>query len=205
MLMEGAVEYTGPAPVEDSDQTLVCAIQEGDVAAFDSLVLKYRARLFSVIYNITGHREDAADLTQDAFVQAFKSIGHFQKQSSFYTWLYRIGVNLALKHLRKHRLRQIFSFEKISEEAISSDFFDALSSRLGTERTVLLKELRRQLNGALHRLSPKHRTVVILFELEGLSHGEIAAVMGCSEGTVRSRLHYARQELKAYLRKYIGD
>lgn len=203
--MEGTVEVVGRPSAEDGDHGLVCAVQEGDVAAFDSLVLKYRSRLFGVIYNITGHREDAADLTQDAFVQAFRSIRHFRRQASFYTWLYRIGVNLALKHLRKHRLRQLFSFEKINEEAISSDFFDALSSRLGTERTVLLKELRRQLNVALHRLSAKHRTVVILFELEGFSHSEIAAVMGCSEGTVRSRLHYAREELKTYLRKYMGD
>ncbi|HEX2101078.1 MAG TPA: sigma-70 family RNA polymerase sigma factor, partial [Candidatus Synoicihabitans sp.] len=100
----------------DSDWTLVRRVQEGDVAAFDHLVVKYRERVYAVVYNMTANREDASDLTQDAFIKAFQSINRFQGQSSFFTWLYRIAVNSTLTHLRKAKLRTFFSFEKINED-----------------------------------------------------------------------------------------
>ena len=89
----------------DSDMAIVRRVQDGDVAAFDQLVLKYRARVYSVVYNLTSNREDAADLTQDAFIKAFQSINRFQGHCSFFTWLYKIAVNTSLSHLRKNRLR----------------------------------------------------------------------------------------------------
>jgi RNA polymerase sigma-70 factor, ECF subfamily len=187
----------------DADWEVVRKVQAGDVAAFDRLILKYRERVFSVIYNLCANREDAADLTQGTFIKAFQSINRFQGQSSFFTWLYRIGVNATLTHLRKNRLRTFFSFESIAEEDKSSEVIDALTDKTGTERELYVKELQEKLNEALQKLSINHRMVVTLFEIDGLSHNEIAEIMNCSVGTVRSRLHYAKQLLQAELQSYL--
>ncbi len=185
------------------DAILVQRVQGGDVAAFDRLVVKYRERLFSIVYNLTSNREDAADLTQEAFIKAFSSIGRFKGKSSFFTWLYRIAVNTTLSQLKKNRLRRFFSLENINDEASSSEIVEALSVKTRTEKGALVRELQERLNEALQKLSPKHRTVVVLFEIEGLSHQEISEIMNCSVGTVRSRLHYAKQQLQSYLQDYI--
>src|SRR4051812_5565975 len=187
----------------DSDVVIVQQVQAGDVAAFDRLILKYRERVYGVIYHLTSNREDAADLTQDAFIKAFQSINRFQGQSSFFTWLYRIAVNSTLTHLRKHRLRTFFSFEKVNEDdAVSREVLAALTDATGADRETFARELQEKLNEAMHKLSIKHRTVITLFEIDGLSHQEIAEVMECSVGTVRSRLHYAKQLLQAELVSY---
>jgi RNA polymerase sigma-70 factor (ECF subfamily) len=186
----------------DSDVLVVKQVQAGDVAAFDRLILKYRERVYGVIYNMTSNREDAADLTQDSFIKAFQSIHRFQGQSSFFTWLYRIAINSTLTHLRKARLRTFFSFEKINDEDKTSQLINALTDKSGADRELFVKELQEKLNEAMQKLSIKHRTVVTLFEIDGLSHEEIADVMNCSVGTVRSRLHYAKQLLQAELVSY---
>ncbi len=191
----------------DTDRTVVQRVQAGDVAAFDQLILKYRERLYAVVYNMTSNREDTADLVQDAFIKAFQSINRFGGQSSFFTWLYRIAVNSALTHLRKNKLRTFFSLERVDEnDRPSAEVIAALTDDSnGADRETFAKELQEKLNEAMHKLSIKHRTVVTLFEIDGLSHQEIAEVMECSVGTVRSRLHYAKQllqsELQPYLRK----
>lgn len=187
----------------DADWEVVKKVQAGDVAAFDKLILKYRERVYSVIYNLCANREDAADLAQCTFIKAFQSINRFQGQSSFFTWLYRIAVNATLTHLRKNRLRTFFSFEKLTEEDKSSEVINALTDRTGADREAFVKELQEKLNEALQKLSIKHRMVVTLFEIEGLGHNEIAEIMGCSVGTVRSRLHYAKQLLQADLQSYL--
>lgn len=187
----------------DADFVVVKSVQEGDVAAFDKLILKYRARVFGVIYNLTANREDASDLSQDAFIKAFQSINRFQGQSSFFTWLYKIAVNTTLSHLRKNRLRTFFSLEKLHEDGATAQFLDQLTDKSGVERDSYLRELQEKLNESLLKLSIKHRTVITLFEIDGLSHTEIAQIMGCSEGTVRSRLHYAKQFLQGELGKYL--
>ncbi|HVW22048.1 MAG TPA: sigma-70 family RNA polymerase sigma factor [Opitutaceae bacterium] len=186
------------------DLEVVRLVQAGDVAAFDRLIVKYRSRVHAVIYNLTSNREDASDLAQDAFIKAFQSIHRFQGQSSFFTWLYRIAVNSTLSHLRKNRLRSFFSLEKISEnEPVAREVVAALTDKGGAERDAFVRELQDKLNEAMQKLSIKHRTVVTLFEIDGLSHEEIAEIMGCSVGTVRSRLHYAKRLLQAELQPYI--
>lgn len=186
----------------DSDWVIVQQVRAGDVAAFDKLILKYRERVYGIIYNMTSNREDAADLTQDAFIKAFQSIQRFGGQSSFFTWLYRIAVNSTLTHLRKSRLRSFFSFEKIHEDDKSSEVINQLTDKRGADRELFVKELQEKLNEAMQKLSIKHRTVVTLFEIDGLSHEDIAEVMECSVGTVRSRLHYAKQLLQSELQNY---
>ena len=188
----------------DADMVIVHQVQAGDVAAFDQLIEKYRARVYGIVYHMTSNREDAADRTQDAFIKAFQSIHRFGGQSSFFTWLYRIAVYSALSHLRKARLRSFFSLERIdADEPVSKEIIDALTDKTGADRDTYVHELQEKLNDALQKLSIKHRTVVTLFEIDGLSHQEIAEVMKCSVGTVRSRLHYAKQLLQSELQPYI--
>lgn len=188
----------------DADLAVVRQVQAGDVAAFDRLISKYRERVFGIIYHLTSNREDAADLTQDTFIKAFQSIQRFGGQSSFFTWLYRIAVNSTLSHLRKSRLRSFFSLERVdSDEPVSREIIAALTDKTGVDRDSYVRELQEKLNEAMQKLSIKHRTVVTLFEIDGLGHQEIAEVMNCSVGTVRSRLHYAKQLLQAELQPYM--
>lgn len=188
----------------DSDRMIIERVQMGEVAAFDTLILKYRERIYAVVYNMTSNREDAADLTQDIFIKAFQSINRFQGQSSFFTWLYRIAVNSTLTHLRKTRLRTFFSFDRIQEDdPAAAALLNQLTEKMGADREMYVKELQEKLNEAFQKLSIKHRTVVTLFEIDGLSHEEIAQIMECSVGTVRSRLHYAKQLLQAELQPYL--
>lgn len=197
-------DATAEAAVERNDDLdLVARVQAGEVAAFDQLVLKYRERLYSVVYNLVSNREDASDITQDAFIKAFRSIHKFKSRSAFYTWLYRIGVNTAITHLKRHRVRHFFSFDTLDQEAVSGEWVELLASRYKTDKPTLLRELQEKLNEALQKLSLKHRTAVVLHEVEGLSHQEIAEITRTSEGTVRSRLHYAKQQLKASLQNYL--
>ncbi len=199
-LVSSPPEHAAEASV---DWALVQRVQAGDVRAFDVLIQKYRERLFAIIYNLTANREDASDLAQEAFIRAFRSIQRFKGDSSFFTWLYRIAVNASLTHLKRTRMRRFFSFETLSEEVSQSELAEILADKLHADKPTLIKELQEKLNEALQRLSLNHRTVVILFEIEGLSHQEIAQVMDCSEGTVRSRLHYAKQQLQSYLQDYL--
>ena len=187
-----------------SDWLVVQHVQAGDVAAFDQLILKYRERVYAMIYNMTSNREDAADLTQDAFIKAFQSINRFQGQSSFFTWLYRIAINSTLTHIRKNKLRSFFSFDKVHEDAAVSSLINQLTDKQNVQRDVFVSELQERLNEAMQKLSIPHRTVVTLFEIDGLSHEEIAEIMDCSIGTVRSRLHYAKQLLQSELKAYIN-
>ena len=187
----------------DADYVIVQKVQGGDTAAFDQLIRKYRERVFGVVYNLTSNREDTSDLTQDAFIKAFQSINRFNGQSSFFTWLYKIALYTTITHLRRNRLRNFFSLEKLNEEDAGSKILAQIADKNTADRDTYLHELQEKLNEAMQKLSIKHRTVISLFEIDGLSHTEIAQVMGCSEGTVRSRLHYAKQFLQGELSKYL--
>ena len=185
--------------------SLVQRAKNGELPAFDSLILRYRQRLYAVIYNMTMNAEDAADLTHETFVKAFRSLAKFSEKSSFYTWLYRIGVNLTLTHLKRRKIRKFFSFDQASEDGGMSKDLDAVSSTTATSvKKALNNELHEKLNEALSKLSDKHRTIVVLFEIDGLGHKEIAKIMKCTEGTVRSRLFYAKQQLQSYLSEYVN-
>ena len=188
---------------EDPDAALITRVQKGEIAAFTLIVNKYRERLFSIIYNLTSNREDAADLTQEAFIKAFSSIPRFRNKSNFYTWLYRIAINTTLSHLKKNRYKQFFSLEKMDDEFTKSELVEILTAKTNSDKSTLLNELQEKLNEAMQKLSLKHRTVVILHEIEGMSHQEIAQITNSTEGTVRSRLHYAKKELQSYLQDYL--
>ena len=195
-----------PSVLNDANRvvSLVRDAKNGSLEAFDSLTIMYRERLYSVIYNMTFNHDDAADLTQDAFVKAFRSLSKFKEKSSFFTWIYRIGVNLTLTYLKKRKARKFFSFDYFISDGLSNTETEKFSSRESNSiRTTLLNELHEKLNEALLKLSDKHRTIVVLYEIDGLSHREIASIMKCTEGTVRSRLHYAKLQLQSFLSDYL--
>ncbi len=177
--------------------------KEGNRRAFDFFVRKYQRRLFCIIYNMTSNREDAADLLQDVFVKAFRSIASFKGDSRFYTWLYRITVNTTITFLKKVRKQTKLSLEDLNTNESLTSFLATFSDGEKGDQATLLKELQEKLNESLQKLSLNHRTVVVLFEIEGMSHAEIARTLKCSEGTVRSRLHYAKEQLKQLLAEYL--
>ena len=187
----------------DLDWAIVERVQAGNVGAFDQLVQKYREQIFAVIYNMTSNREDASDLTQETFIKAFRAIGRFKGKSSFFTWIYRIAINTAMSFLKKRSRRRYVSYENIDEEAPSAEILERLTSNSRSEKGALISELQEKLNDALQKLSPKHRTVVVLHEIEGLDHAQIAEITRSTAGTVRSRLHYAKQQLQSYLQDYV--
>ncbi len=190
----------------DEVYDLVTLALQGDFSAFDKIMSLYKERLYSVIYNITFNHEDAADLTQETFVKAFRSLSKFKRKSSFFTWIYRIGVNLALSHLKKKKARKFFSFDQITDGVSNNkEISNLATTEKSSVRSTLLNELHEKLNEALSKLSDKHRTIVVLFEIDGLSHKEIATIMKCTEGTVRSRLHYAKLQLQSLLGDYIKN
>lgn len=188
----------------DLDWAIVQRVQNGEVSAFNQLVQKYRQPLFSTIYNMTGNREDATDIAQEVFIKAFQSIKRFRGQASFYTWLYRIAVNSSITFIKRAKKQRFINYETIDETLVSSEILEYFTAKTKTEKGALLKELQEKLNEALQKLSPKHRIVVILHEVEGMNHKEIADITKTSEGTVRSRLHYAKKMLQSFLQEYIG-
>lgn len=208
-LIPGVTDTVGQSdtpltPTErELDWALVQRVQSGEVAAFDRLVRKYRGSLFSIIYNMTGNREDASDITQEVFIKAFQSIKRFRGRAAFFTWLYRIAVNTSITFIKKSKKQRFIHYESIDETMVSGEILEFLTAKTKTEKGALLNELQEKLNDALQKLSPKHRLAIILHEIEGMNHKAIAEIMKTSEGTVRSRLHYAKKQLQVYLKDYL--
>ena len=184
------------------DRTLVAQASRGDLAAYDQLVRRYQTRIYSLAYNMTGNKEDAEDMVQDVFVKAFSSLKSFRGTSSFYTWIYRIAINRTINFLKKRKKKQAVSLNDVDEGVERDPAYVELSARESPVRDASLTELQEKLNKALLTLSEKHRTVVVLHDIQGLPHDEIARMTGCSEGTVRSRLFYARQQLQGELAEF---
>jgi RNA polymerase sigma-70 factor (ECF subfamily) len=185
------------------DETLVARVQAGDSTAFDLLVQRYKERLYATVYHMTSNHEDANDLVQEAFIKAYKSIGSFKCESSFYTWVYRIAVNRTINHLKRRKNRNHFSLDDVDTNIQADPDFVELMSHVTPRREAGLTELQEKLNEALQKLSEPHRAVVVMHDVQGMTHADIAKVMKCSEGTVRSRLFYARQQLQGLLSDYL--
>lgn len=191
-------------PGSTLDSVLVARTQEGDPAAFDELIRKYNTRLYGLVFNMTSNHEDTNDLLQDIFAKAYRSIGGFRGHSSFYTWLHTIGVNMTINFLKKRNRRYSLSMDD-AESTLQSDkeFIELTTSGVGNPvREANLNELQRRLNDALQKLSEEHRVVVVMFDIQGMPHGEISKILGVSEGTIRSRLFYAHKQLQNYLEEF---
>lgn len=186
----------------DPDDDLVERARAGDTRAFDALILKYGEKLHGLVYHMTAHKEDTYDLLQDIFAKAYHSLPRFRGQSSFYTWIYQIAVNMTLNFLKKRKRRTGMSLSEL-DAAVQDDpaLIDG-TAMANPEKQSDLRELQKRLNEAMLRLSEPHRTVVTMFDIQGMPHAEIAEVLKISEGTVRSRLHYAHLHLQSLLQDY---
>lgn len=181
------------------DHALVVAARKGDRAAFRTLFDRYHRRAYALAFGVVRHQDDAMDVVQDAFIKAHKYLDKFEGNSSFYTWLYRIVMNLAIDHLRKHR--RVKPVE-LDEQKLDDGSDDALLPRIlggNPGRALLDKEIRARIDQALEQLSDNHRTVLVMRELEGLSYEEMATAMACSKGTIMSRLFHARKNMQKRL------
>ena len=192
-----------PEGDESSDRELVARVQGGDMAAYDELIRRNQRKIYQLVYHMTSNREDAEDLTQDVFVKAYKVLHHFKGESSFYTWVYRIAVNQAINYLKKRNRRSALSLDNLDQAVERDPDYVELRSRESTFRDVSLSELQKKLNEALQTLSEKHRTVAVLHDIQGIPKEEIGKMIGCSEGTVKSRLFYARRELQKQLSEFV--
>jgi RNA polymerase sigma factor (sigma-70 family) len=202
-LLELREEPTATAlPVED--RVLVHRAQEGDLGAYDELIQRYQERVYATLYHMTSNHEDANDLTQEAFIKAFKALPTFKGDSSFFTWIYRIAVNRAINWLKSRKNKPHLSLNDLDFNAEHDPDIVALISDRTPRREAGLSELQEKLNEAMLKLSETHRLVVTLHDVQGMSHEEISKIMDCNTGTVRSRLFYARQQLQAHLSEYLN-
>ncbi|MEP6975172.1 MAG: sigma-70 family RNA polymerase sigma factor, partial [Spartobacteria bacterium] len=170
--------------------------------AFDQLVSRFRTRVFGMIYNMVHNEQDAWDLAQDSFLKAWKSIARFRGQSSFYTWIYRIVMNVTIDWLRKKQVKgggaefdDAIQLKEIDPASRTVPHADALP-----HERMQHKEIRARIEAAIAQLSPEHRAVILMKEIEDMQYHEIAESLGCSIGTVMSRLFYARKKLQNLLR-----
>jgi RNA polymerase sigma-70 factor (ECF subfamily) len=194
-----------PTRLEDLDEpSLVRGAQGGDLSAFDVLVRRHQERVYATVYHMTANHEDAADITQETFIKAYNALRGFKGDCGFFTWLYRIAVNRTLNFLKQRRNRVAhLSLNDLDFNAEHDPDLVAFVSEQTPRRQIDLTELQQKLNVALLKLSDVHRMAVILHDIQGLPHDEIAAIMDCNPGTVRSRLFYARQQLQALLGDYL--
>ena len=184
--------------MESSDWELVQKCQAGEIGAFQELVSRYHQKIYVVIVGLLRNREDALDVAQETFFRAYRKIKSFQGGSSFYTWLYRIAVNIAIDSQRRQKRNPLDFRETMDglfeeQNEVARDPFSDVHDR----------ELREKLVSAINDLTPEHKAVIILRTVEGLSYKDIGEILGCSEGTVMSRLHYARKKLQEKLSAFL--
>ncbi len=184
--------------LDDSD--LVDRVRAGDTTAYRGLVERYQNRVYGLVYGMVRDREEARDLTQEAFVKAYRNLSGFRQDASFHTWLFRISMNVAIDHIRKHQRVHTAEYDDtLDHDEQGLDAWDADHLRRSPARDHERQRLYDRIMAALQHLSPEHRQAVLLREIEGLSYKEIAEAMDIPEGTVMSRLFYARKRLQELL------
>jgi RNA polymerase sigma-70 factor (ECF subfamily) len=184
---------------DDGDDRLVERAQQGDLAAYTELVRRYRERIYQTIFRLTRNHDDTDDLAQETFLRAFKELGRFRRRSGFYTWIYRIALNLSYNFLKKRK-----------KETGWQEYQDRLPDRengpiSGPEAASAAGELRDRLGAAVDSLPRPYRSAFVLVAYQGLTHGQAARVLGCSEKTVSWRMHKARKVLQAGLSPFLGE
>ncbi|MDN5850073.1 MAG: RNA polymerase sigma factor RpoE [Nitrococcus sp.] len=185
------------------DQALVARVQAGDKQAFNVLVQKYQHKLCKLVSRYVRDQTEALDVAQEAFIRAYRALPKFRGDSSFYTWLYRIGLNTAKNHLVARR-RRLPDSGIDAQDAQRYDFDPRLNDHDTPEALAIREEIERAVLSAMEELSEDLRTAIILHELEGQSYEEVAAVMACPMGTVRSRIYRARKAIDERLRPLLG-
>jgi RNA polymerase sigma-70 factor (ECF subfamily) len=188
--------------IQDEDELLVSRAKSGDTCAFDELVVKYGPKLYGLVYHMTSSHEDTNDLLQDIFAKAYRSLRRFRGKSKFYTWVYSISVNMTLNFLKKRNRYWKISLDDV-DRAIELDAeFIEQTSKADIIRECNIHELQSRLNEALMQLTDDHRAVVIMYDIQGMAHADIAKILRISSGTVRSRLYYAHRQLQNCLEEF---
>jgi RNA polymerase sigma-70 factor (ECF subfamily) len=190
----------------DEDTALVGRVRRGERDAFARLVLKYQDRLYNSLLRMSGNRDDAAELTQEAFLKVLEGFKRFDERSRFSTWLWSIALNLCTTKLRRRRIEKTASVS-VAAGGLADDPAEPTIDPPGADHTPLARthenELRAAIDEAILSLDDEHRQVVVLRDIEKMEYEEIAEALGVPDGTVKSRLHRARLELRARLEKFL--
>ena len=184
------------------DEALVARAQTGDATAFDGLVVKHSPRLYALVYNMTANHDDTDDMLQDVWAKVYRGIGGFRGQSQFSTWLHSVAANTTINFLKKRVRRRTLNLDDLDNGILQDKEFVELQANSTPVRDADLGEMQRKINEAIQQLTPDHRAVVTMFDIQGLPHAEIAKILRMSEGTVRSRLFYAHQQLQTQLAEF---
>jgi RNA polymerase sigma-70 factor (ECF subfamily) len=206
--IHAAVNFPARTPVtmNADDLALVSRAKAGDPEAFRGLVVRYQRRVYAVALGIVKDRDLAWDVAQEAFVRVHAHLADFKGESSFSTWLLRIATHLAIDSVRKERTSAKRDIDDVADADLLGGGEGILASSLGDDpgANALRRELAAKMTQALGQLPEKHRTILVLRELEGLSYEELAERLGINKGTVMSRLFHARKKMQALLREYAG-
>ncbi len=188
-------------PVKPGDEELVALAQKGDERAFEELVQRHQQKAFRIAFDFARDREEAKDLSQDAFLRAYTHLSAFDGRSSFYTWFYRILVNICLDYRRKQKRTAAEEFNETVESHVEPSY--PAANPVSPDQRVMAGQLSKRVEQALESLPPKQRTAFILKNHQGLSIREIAAIMQTAEGTVKVHLHRAVIALRASLAEFV--
>ena len=189
----------------EGDRELVRSAQRGDAQAFRRLVEKYQRRVYQLALGMLKDPDDAMDISQETFVRVHRYLPSFKGDSSFFTWTYRIAMNLCLDAQRKRGRVERVDAEEGDEAEIEAAMDPPSHALAGPQRQALNEELKGKIEEALSTLSENHRAILLLREMEGLSYEELAKVLGIRKGTVMSRLFHARLKMQNKLREYLGE
>jgi RNA polymerase sigma-70 factor (ECF subfamily) len=196
-------EPSVPQPDSD-DHELVAAAQAGDRRAFQELYQRYERKVYAVAYGFLRNQEDALDVLQEAFIKVHRYLPNFEGQSSFYTWLYRIVANLCIDHLRRSGRKRDVEFDdrlRHEEAADAPGEMSPIANVGDPAQAVKNKEILAAVEASLDKLSDKHRAVIVMRELQGMSYADMAQAMNCSKGTIMSRLFHARRNMQKLLKE----
>jgi RNA polymerase sigma-70 factor (ECF subfamily) len=185
--------------VDHEETELISRCQQGDQEALKEIFEKYQKKVYRIAYGVVRQREEALDIVQEVFIKLFRSIKNFKGRSHFYTYLYRMVMNTAIDHARKTGKQPILSLDE------EGSFQPSDEAEKGPERILLHKELEERVKWAMDKLPAEQRAALVFREVEGLSYQEMAEAMGCSIGTVMSRLHYGRKRMQDLLKDYVGS
>jgi len=195
------------AGVALDDQKLIARCREGDQAAFRELVERYQRKVYGLAHGMLHNAADAMDVTQEVFIKVHQYLGNFKGSSSFYTWVYRIAINLCIDQLRKDAKSQTVDYDDALDHDYGEEAGELLPSTwdMNPGKALDRKELSQMIQSALQTLSPNHRAVLLMREVEGLSYTEMAEVVQCNKGTIMSRLFHARRRMQEALIAAMGE
>jgi RNA polymerase sigma-70 factor (ECF subfamily) len=195
------------AGVRLDDETLISKCRAGDQDAFRELVERYQRKVYGIAFGMLHNADDAMDITQEVFIRVHGCLGHFKGSSSFYTWLYRVGVNLCIDHLRKQAKNPTVDYDDALDHDYGEGAEDLLPATwaMNPGKAMDRKELSQMIQSALETLSPNHRAVLLMREVDGLSYSDMAEVMQCNKGTIMSRLFHARRRMQDALMAMMGE